>query len=182
MNTNRYKNLNQSQLKLAFLAPSGYGKTTAVEFIHSIYGAINLKLAAPLYELQDNYYKMLHINNFGKQDGELLQFFGNKIQREYPYFLADSFYEQLKQISKENHIVTNDDCRPHNYDFLKEMGFIFVKIVGKYHNREDVTLIDPSHPVEWGSDIPFDFVLENNGTLLEYESNIRKLVKIIAAE
>lgn len=178
----RYRDFNQKQLKLSFIAPSGYGKTTAVEFMHRIYDTVNLKLAAPLYEIQESYYRILNIDISGKQDGELLQFLGNKIQREYPYFLADSFYKQLEQVSKENLILTNDDCRPHNYIFLKEMGFLFVKIVGNCYTREDVTPINRAHPVEWTAEIPYDFIVENKGTVLEFENNIRKLVKRIAAE
>lgn len=182
MQEKRYKDLNQKQLKLSFIAPSGYGKTTAVEFMNRMYKSINLKLAEPLYEIQNYYYNILQVDIPGKQDGELLQFLGNKIQRDYPYFLADSFYKQLQQMSQKAYILTNDDCRPHNYIFLKEMGFLFVKIVGNCHEREDITPINHAHPIEWRTDIPYDFILENRGTIQEYENNIRKLVEIIAAE
>lgn len=180
---NRYEDLNKNKLKLSFIAPSGYGKTTAVEFLHCIYGAANFKVAAPLYDFQGYFYKILQVDVSDRQDGELLQFLGNKIQRDYPFFLADAFYKKLEDAcNNELYILTNDDCRPHNYPFLKQMGFLFVRIFGNTHFREDITPVNQRNTVEWGDVIPCDYVIENNGSLQEYKNNLRKLVSRIAKE
>lgn len=182
MKKSRYIDPNPEQLKISFVAPSGYGKTTAAEYLKLTIGSINLKLAAPLYDIQDYYYKVLHIQAGGKQDGEFLQFLGDKIQRERPYFLADTFYEALCQNKNRTSILTNDDCRPHNYAFLKSMGFVFVRINGVSRTREDITEIQKNHCVEWQREIPCDYVLDNNGTLEEYKNKIQGLVGKIAAQ
>src|SRR6266581_9362638 len=84
-------------LKLSFIAPTGYGKTTAVQIIQSLYSpSVNVKLSAPLYELQKYFYEFIGAEMRGEQDGELLQFLGYKIQKEAPSFLAMRFYERLK--------------------------------------------------------------------------------------
>lgn len=184
MKENKYINVNCEQLKIAFIAPSGYGKTTGAEILHRIYGSKNLKLAKPLYDIQNYFYKILNVNVGDRQDGELLQFLGNKIQRDHPYFLADNFYERLKEISNEctMSIITNDDCRPHNYPFLKQMGFIFVGISGIIRNRDDITIANREDSVEWSNEILCDYFVENKGSLLNYEYNLRGLVKRIVTK
>lgn len=178
----RYYDPRGNQLKLSFLAPSGYGKTTAAEFLRKEYHAVNLKLAAPLYEFQKEFYRILQIDISGRQDGELLQFLGNKIQRDYPYFLADNFFSQLSKVTAVTPIITNDDCRPHNYPYLKEMGFFFIRISGKAHVRDDISTIDSSNAIEWRNDIPYDFVVDNNGDIPEYEEQLRRMVRILGEE
>lgn len=166
--------------KLCFLAPTGFGKTTAVNIIEKIYGSKNIKLAKPLYKIQDYIYSTIGVDTENKQDGQLLQFLGEKIQREKPDYLANAFYEQMQSILSNNNIeiITNDDCRPHNYMYLKNMGFKFIKIDGFSRIRDDHTSVNPNHSVEWKeSDIMCDIILENHGNLEQYESNITKMME-----
>lgn len=166
-------------LKLSFIAPTGYGKTTAVQIIQSLYNpSVNIKLSAPLYELQKHFYEFIGAEMRGEQDGELLQFLGHKTQREAPSFLAMRFYERLKSFEATCRVITNDDCRPHNYPFLKNWGFKFVRIDGFARGRWDHVPVDPHHPVEQGlSDLAADLVLGNLGSIEEYKTSIVEMME-----
>lgn len=164
-------------MRICFLAPSCYGKSTAVRYLESKYNVINIKIATPLYELQDMFYKYINKEMKGKQDGELLQFLGYKIRKENPDFLKNSFIEKLNSL--ESKIIVNDDARPFDYEFLKDLGFIFIKINGFKRERCDHTKSDDKKSIEWQEEIPFDYELDNYGSLEEFYENIDKLMEVI---
>ena len=56
-------------MKICFLAPSGYGKSTAIEILKKHFDVENIKIAEPLYELQKAFYDKLGIDIGDKQDG-----------------------------------------------------------------------------------------------------------------
>ena len=146
-----------------------------------MFGGTNLKLAEPLLELQQIFYSYVGKDIGSVQDGELLQFLGTKIQREMPDFLANDFRRRLLRTTYVQHssLITNDDCRPHNYPYLKALDFRFVEVRGPQRFRPDHTAVDPKHDVEWqpGAIKP-DYVLENAGGLAEYAESIRSLMEV----
>lgn len=167
-------------MKLSFLAPSGYGKDTAVSLLKKHYNIENIKIGTPLYELQNYFYEKLGLNIGDKQDGELLQFFGIKVRKESPGYLLDIFQKQVLQYNDDkNLIITNDDCRTYDYECLKDLGFIFIKINGFKRNRLDKTDADRSLLLEWKSDIPYDYEVDNFSSLEEYEKNLISLIEVI---
>lgn len=160
-------------IKICFLAPSGYGKSTAIELLSKHFDVLNVKIAAPLYEMQESFYKRLGMK-IENQDGELLQFLGQKVRKENKYYLLDTFKKTVKNINAE--IISNDDCRPMDYKFLKDMGFIFIRINGYSHERKDHTKIDKKSSLEWNCEIPFDYEVDNIGTIEEYEENLKRVI------
>jgi hypothetical protein len=170
----------QAAIKLSFLAPSGYGKTTAAGIVGALFHAVNIRLAAPLYDLQRVIYNFIGKENHDQQDGELLQFLGAKIQREKPHFLALKFFDNVlhANIGQRSSIITNDDCRPHNYPYLKAWGFKFVAIQGVRRSRLDHTHIDPQNEIEWRVDqIPHDLLLCNTGDLAQLRSAVQEMME-----
>ena len=161
-------------MKICFLAPSSYGKSTAIELLQKHFDIKNIKIAAPLYELQSNFYEKLGIEIGDRQDGELLQFYGKKVRKENSQYLLKEFKNKLDSV--EATIISNDDCRPDDYEFLKENGFIFIKINGYKRDRNDVTIADSKDKIEWQSEIPFDYKINNYGTLEEYENELLNLI------
>ena len=166
-------------IKLCFLAPSEYGKNTAVNILKKHYKIKNIKLAKPWYTLQKRFYKFIHVKMTGEQDGELLQYLGKKIRAEQPHFIINKFKKQLKKYRNYKGFITNDDCRTPDYDELKKLGFIFIKINGFKRNRPDHTKSDSTSNLEWHNNIPYDFQVDNMGTLIEYERNLLSLIKNI---
>lgn len=164
-------------LKVSFIAPSCYGKSTAIEILSKYYNVKNIKIAKPLYELQHFFYRYINMDIGTKQDGELLQFLGSKIRKEHPTFLIDTFISELDK-SNDIELVTNDDCRPPDYQHLKALGFKFVAINGFKRDRIDHTLCNTKSNLEWSNgSIQYDYILDNLGTLEDYENNILALMK-----
>ncbi len=165
--------------KICFVAPSGYGKTTAINLISKFHNIENIKIATPLYELQNHFYNFIETDISGEQDGELLQFFGVKIRKENPTFLLNRFKRSLEVAEKKDALISNDDCRPPDYDCLRELGFIFVRINGFCRTRKDHTTANPKLSIEWQNEIPCDFSVDNFGTMEEYEHNLKVLLNKI---
>ena len=166
-------------MKICFLAPSGFGKSSAIEILKKHFDITNIKIAEPLYELQKSFYNKIGIAIGEKQDGELLQFYGKKIRKHDKDYLLRNFKERLDASSTA--IITNDDCRPDDYKFLKDNDFIFIKINGYRRDRDDLTLADKNAKIEWQDEIPFDYEINNYGTLEEYEKEILNLVNRLLA-
>lgn len=169
-------------LKICFIAPSGFGKTTAIKILSKFYKIKNIKIAKPLYDMQKYFYKKIKTKMRGEQDGELLQFFGLKVRKENSNFLTDVFIESVKKYNSSQIIISNDDCRPPDYQTLKNLGFVFVKINGFCRNRKDHTRANPNLNLEWKSEIPHNYSVDNFGTMKEYKSNLLILIKQILGE
>lgn len=165
-------------MKICFIAPSGYGKSTAIKILSEKYPLKNIKIAQPLYELQEKFYKFISTQMTGEQDGELLQFLGAKIRKENPTFLLDKFSEKVAEIEGDC-IITNDDCRPPDYEHLKSLGFIFVEIVGFKRERDDHSPVNSKNSLEWQNPIKCDFKVENIKDIEEYRKNLFDLMKKI---
>ncbi len=161
--------------KLCFIAPSGYGKSTAIGILRENYSLMNIKIAEPLYELQDYFYNYIGVKMQGEQDGELLQYLGVKIRQEHKTFLLDTFAKKFNSISNVD-FITNDDCRPPDYDYLKKLGFVFIGINGYNRDRLDHRPSNPSLSIEWQEKINCDYWLDNWGSMEEYRNNISNLM------
>ena len=170
------------QLRLCFVAPSEFGKNTAVSLLKTKFNVFNIKIASPLYKLQRRFYEFIGKKMSGEQDGELLQFLGKKIRKESPDFLLNVFKKRFNDVKNFEGIVTNDDCRPPDYSTLKNLGFIFIKINGFKRNRLDHTKADPLSPLEWKSSVPCDYSVDNLGNLEQYSKNLFKLMDFIIKE
>lgn len=165
-------------MKICFLAPSGYGKSTAIEILKKHYDITNIKLAEPLYQMQKEFYLHLGVDIRDRQDGELLQFYGKKVRKENSEYLLNVFKEKLDKC--ETSIITNDDCRPDDYKFLKDNGFIFIKINGYKRDRsDDKTIANSKDKLEWQCDIPYDYEINNDSSLENFEKNLIQLMNKI---
>lgn len=161
--------------KLCFIAPSGYGKSTAIGILSEKGSLINIKIAEPLYELQNYFYDYIDVKMKGEQDGELLQYLGMKIRKEHSTFLLDTFTKKFDAVSDVT-FITNDDCRPPDYEQLKKLGFTFIGINGYNRDRLDHRPSDPNLSLEWQDKVPCDYCIDNLGTMAEYRDNIIKLI------
>ena len=165
-------------MKICFIAPSGYGKSTAIKILSEKFPIKNIKIAQPLYELQEKFYKFIGTNMTGEQDGELLQFLGAKIRKENPTFLLDEFSKRVAE-TDENYLITNDDCRPPDFEYLKNLGFVFVEIVGFKRERNDHSPINSKNALEWQNPIICDFKVENIKKIEDFRENLFNLMKKI---
>ena len=168
-------------LKLCFIAPSGYGKSTAISILKKFYNIENIKIAEPLYELQNYFYNYIDSELLGEQDGELLQFLGIKIRKENSNFLINKFKERV-MLKKSVDFITNDDCRPPDYMCLKELGFVFVAINGYDRDRYDHSKANPKLSIEWQNKPQCDYHVDNWDSMIEYKNNLIRLIDKICKE
>lgn len=166
-------------IKICFIAPSEYGKNTAIKILKTKYKIFNIKIAEPLYKLQSYFYDFIGSKMVGEQDGQLLQYLGQKVRKENKNFLLDEFNKKFCPIEKSDIIITNDDCRPPDYQFFKEHGFIFIKINGFKRNRVDHTKSNPLSSLEWQAEMPCDYVVDNLDSIDDYKNNLFQLMKNI---
>lgn len=162
--------------KICFIAPSGFGKSTAVAILKKHYAIQNIKIAAPLYEIQSYFYNLIKTPLKGEQDGEILQFFGSKIRKENPTFLLDTFEEKVNNAADSFDFITNDDCRPLDFEKVKEMGFILVGINGYKRERQDHSPLNTKDKNEWLEMIKCDYYVDNFDTMEIYENNLLALI------
>jgi hypothetical protein len=155
-------------LRICLYGPTGSGKTTLARQLVKHHGAELIKIAEPLYQLQDSIYGMIGKKIKGR-DGELLQFLGHKIEKELPQWLALQFIRKVNCSSCP--IIVNDDCRLNSYPVLRNHGFVFIHVQTSTEQREvrrrdDHIAIDPAHSVERGFEgFISDYTLSNDGML-----------------
>lgn len=155
-------------LRVCLYGPTGSGKSTIAGHLAARYDAEIVKVAEPLHRFQDSFYRILGVTATG-QDGELLQFLAQKIERERPGWLGRIMVGRV--VSSNSPIVVNDDCRWNSYAALERVGFLFVRVWTAPDEilrrlRRDHTPVHGDHPVEHGLDrFRKDYEIDNNGPL-----------------
>jgi hypothetical protein len=124
---------------IAITGRMGTGKTTAFKYIErklkkNKKNIFYLKLAAPLYEMQDTIYRIAGLNPPEAKDRELLQYLGTDWGRKISDTLwIDIFINKYKQIIEQNPDATVlcDDVRFVNEaEMVKSIGGYVLKLVG----------------------------------------------------
>jgi hypothetical protein len=134
--------------------------------------------------MQRRIYEIMDIES-RSQDGELLQYLAAKFEKE----LGPKYIEKVDSIVyayQGRVICLNSDCRNNSYKYLKESGFIFVRIgtddniiAERLPNRNDITIADSKNSVEGIDQIEIDHLISNNGTLGELNRSVKLLIKKI---
>lgn len=172
---------------IAFTGLMGSGKTTAVEQIRLLAGnrglqVQNLKLAQPLYDIQNFIYDRVSDAHFAsptmKKDRKLLQFLGTEWGRTtLGYDIWVNLWQ--KEANRLQHggvdILLCDDIRFENEaKAVKDAGGLIIKLVS---NSADTRIDTKSginkHASEAGvSNEYIDYMIENNGTLEDLRSSL----------
>lgn len=172
-------------MKICIIGPSTIGKSTSANYLVSKYEFNLIKLAQPLYDIQNYIYDYmgLKIERY-QQDGRLLQDLANNIMRLDPCFLYNNFCN--KTLSNRSANMVNDDCRKDNIDKLKDNGWVIVQILGPLRNRDsDITKpkeLKESLEREWENDKVYkyvDFIIKNNSTVEDLHKNIDDIMGVL---
>lgn len=134
-----------------------------------------LKLAKPLYDLQQAFYRLAGKDiDPSDQDQLLLESIASHLRRISPTSLVDDFTQRLALTTAD--VVINDDLRdPHvDYPALQRLGFRFVRVRSdeqlrrsRLAHRADLTVVVESQSSAQIDLIQPDFYIDNNGSLAD---------------
>jgi len=162
-------------MKVAFLGPSGSGKSTAAGFCEQAARRRGLtvfraKLATPLYELQNHFYRIAgRPIPPGAQDQVLLEAAAQHLRRLSPRVLVDDLQRRLAQVNAD--VVINDDLRDVAVDYpvMAELGFKFVRVScnegvrrERLRARGDLSVVVNSATTAGLDEISPNLILENS--------------------
>ncbi|MCF5803891.1 MULTISPECIES: dephospho-CoA kinase [Pseudomonas syringae group] len=174
-----------SQVRLALVAPSGSGKSTTAQLLRTYFEDEGLtveviKLAQPLYDLQQAFYQHAGVALMpGTQNQCLLEGIARDLRLLNSHSLVAGFAQRLKQSTAQ--VVINDDLRDDAIDwpYLRTEGFQVVKILvdhalrqSRLGQRGDVTVVENSALDLQTHRIKADYVLPNNSSLDQLEKRV----------
>ena len=191
-------------LLISFVGPSGSGKTTAAKFAVECLGGrgictARLDVAEPLREIQAFAYARFgrpSPGDSGKpetflQDGELLGFLAGHFEN----FLQSSFCKRFNKLlaaidaqhpgwfpdKRTRNAIINADCRDNTHEYLKSLGFIFIRLQVSEETRskrlqrrsdlsEGVVSIDTTGHISEA------IIIKNDGSLSELKVKIERAI------
>ncbi|MCI3945629.1 dephospho-CoA kinase [Pseudomonas syringae] len=174
-----------SQVRLALVAPSGSGKSTTAQLLRTYFEDEGLtveviKLAQPLYDLQQAFYQHAGVALLpGMQNQCLLEGIARDLRTLNSHSLVASFARRLTQSTAQ--VVINDDLRDDAIDwpYLRTEGFQVVKILvdhalrqSRLGQRGDVSVVENSALDLQTHRIKADYVLPNNSSLDQLEQRV----------
>lgn len=191
------ENKMRQKIFISFYGPSGSGKSACYKyaarfFKKNSYKVYRADVAYPLRRIQKYAYKLFdrdtqnpRSENF-KQDGLLLGFLAKYFESNLGIHAVNQVKKILALNKTRKLAFINTDCRNNAYDYLRAMGFIFVKLNVNFNiltkrraKRKDISTFDYESDVEKCEKIKFNYVIENNGSLNNLRDQIFKIVKKI---
>jgi GTPase SAR1 family protein len=185
-------------VRIALFGLPGSGKSTACRELLGILErrgqpAVLLKLAEPLYELQNLIYSYcgVPLHDRYRQDGALLNFLGAHLRSINPDVLTDHFASRQRaaevdaaEAGKTRLFVLCDDMRPVDAPFMRARGFTLVRVDAPRATRErrlagrgDSTRGSSSHSTELGVDeTEHDLLVTNDGTIEALRASLEDIL------
>jgi dephospho-CoA kinase len=175
----------KKRIMLCLVAPSGAGKTTAFNILSEKFQECGLtvkclKLAKPLYALQEMIYRECGIERIGeRQNHGLLESFASKMREINPNSIIENFTKRLSDCDED--AVINDDLRDTAVDYpvMRSIGFKFVKVLtseevraARLNLRNDLKVLVNSQLDKPLSKILGDYVVLNDGDLSAFKSQL----------
>lgn len=166
-------------VRIAISGKSRAGKDTIAGGLFDIFSIIResvelVSFAKPLYDCMYGVQKGL--GQELKKDPRLLQFLGEGLRQLYDRdIFVNSAVKTISQITPNTHVVVTDLRYKNEYNMLKSMGFVTIRV-----NRKDRPIDrDPTHISETDlDDATFDYVIDNDGTI-QYLCD--KVVEIVSS-
>jgi hypothetical protein len=121
-------------IKIAFAGEMGSGKDTAVDYIISKYGGIKISFAKPIYDILKFAQNITGIKK--EKDRKFLQFIGDEWGRDKDMNIWIDILSRNTQ-NIYSHIYINDLRYKNEYDYLRENGWIIIKIFRDNYDKNN---------------------------------------------
>jgi hypothetical protein len=169
---------------IAFSGEMGSGKTTAKDHFAALaenfgYRPKTIKLAGPLYDIQNYAYDRIYKSRPATKDRKLLQFLGTDWGRQIDPNLWVNIWEldvkHANFFADDNLVILTDDVRFNNEaERINEMGGVVIRVESNTETRgERIPLLNTSHISESGIDKKFiHATVYNNNTLDAFHKNL----------
>lgn len=178
--------------RLALYGKPGAGKTTFSGFLAEAVTAkglnsVQIKLGAPLYELQAIIYSMAGkpMLSADQQDGLLLNDLGAHLRRINPGALTEMFARRVNRAAREfpEAPIICDDMRAPDVDAVRALGFQLIHISApealrrlRKGARGDVTAGSETHITEVPVQVPPEYNIDNSHDLKRLRESAEELL------
>lgn len=175
-------------MRISIIGLAGCGKSTSANLVEEFARELGLtcatlKLAKPLYDLQEQVYRAAGVPlQTGVQDQLLMESLADAMRRIRPESLVDDFLARLA--ATDTDIVVNDDLRDPFIDAtaLGANGFRILRVTASPEVREKrlAGRGDPSRADRSTGNIDLiapDAVLDNSGHLAEHRDAVRRVMR-----
>lgn len=166
-------------LRIAFGYKAGSGKTTASNYLQSMYGGTCLSFADDVYKISDHALNIMrpHLKPHEipeEKDRDLLRLIGMWGRSKSLDVWVNSLMSKVNSM-KDSNIFIGDVRFFNEFYRLKSEGFVLVKIVRPISGPKDThiseTELDCVPNSEW------DYVVHNSGTLEEFKAKLETILK-----
>jgi dephospho-CoA kinase len=199
--------LNQKPIIVSFFGKMGSGKDTAGEFARKYFDFSQMSFGEELKRIVDHKYQSLLAAAPADEKAalrrRLLQREGQLSREIYPDVWVDCFdrllikkmeaaREWTEKVSRAFKVVVTDMRQPNEYEYLRSLGAIMIKIeAGKEERLQRIAARDGyvpddsilNHETEtWIDTFQFDHVVENRGTKEEFVEDLYSLFSYIEVQ
>jgi len=149
-------------LRIAFAGKSRSGKTTSANYLLRTYGFVKISFTGKLIEFVHEFFP----DRFetGKPQ-DLIQALHEKMREIDPDVWIKYVTRKIEMLPKDADIVIDDLRHRNDYVAVKSLGFLVVRL-------------DPSNE----DDLPYDVLLENEGTVEDLYRKLDALIKLLIAQ
>lgn len=162
---------------IALSGKMGTGKSTLANYLISkSKNPVVVKIAGPIYEIQDLIYNHLDMKLQGEKDRPLLIAIGMWARDIDENFWTNIALAKAKKLEETHDLVIIDDCRFMNEAKVFDEHGLLIRILGQQRGP-NLTPSAMNHPTETALDhYPFQYYIVNDGSI---ESSYEQLNNII---
>jgi len=148
-------------LRIAFAGKTHAGKTTSANYLLRAYGFTKISFTGKLIECAHDLFPEQFEK--GEKPQQLIQELSAKMREIDHDVWAKYVTKRVEKLPKETDIVIDDIKFPNEYEAIKSLGFLVVRL-------------DPT------DELPYDVLLENDGNVEDLYHKLDALMKLLIAQ